>query len=201
MAKVRGSVRGSVRGVAAAVAVVAAVGVFLAGASWACNPMPLITIAPQASGPPGTKVAVDGLAVGANAEIRWNGLKGPLLATAAGPTFSVPITIPDAPVGLYVVVVLDRGANGAVGNTGRAEFLVTGPGGAPAPTPRSGATVTVAPGGTSKPTASGTSAVVYALSAAALVAVGALGGAFVAGRRRPAAPAGVGAAPGAAPTG
>jgi hypothetical protein len=108
--------------------------VLLAGAStaWACAPFPLpqalTSIQPRSSGPPKTKVVVNGLGFdhGRPVEIRWNGVEGETLGTATGPNFAVPITIPDVPSGLYGVIALSRGSDGAVGTAGMAPFQVTG---------------------------------------------------------------------------
>lgn len=48
------------------------------------------------------------------------------LAKASGPTFSVPVTIPSVPDGLYAVVVVERRPDGSIGSTGSTAFLVTG---------------------------------------------------------------------------
>lgn len=96
------------------------------GSAWGCVPQPLISLQPRSSGPGGSKVIVDAIAVDpGRVEVRWNGLDGELLATAEGPKFSLPVAIPQVTEGLYTIVVLARDANGAVGSSGRAAFLVT----------------------------------------------------------------------------
>jgi hypothetical protein len=96
-----------------------------AGVAWACVPQPLISLQPRSSGTAGSEVTVDALALDpAPVEVRWNGLDGQLLATASGPQFSVPVTIPQVPEGLYTIVVFARDRSGAVGSSGRAAFLV-----------------------------------------------------------------------------
>lgn len=94
---------------------------------WACIPQPkLVSLQPQASGPAGSRVTVQGLGFDQGPiEIRWNGSDGPQLAKAEGPNFSAEITIPSSPEGLYGVVVLGRKVDGAVGNTGTAAFQVS----------------------------------------------------------------------------
>jgi len=112
-------------------------------AGFACVPQPkLVSVLPRASGPPGAKVTIDGLGFdeGRN-EIRWNSREGEILATAGGPDFSVEVTVPNAEPGLYAVLVLSRLPGGAVGDTGRAAFQVTGeatPATAPGTTPSTG---------------------------------------------------------------
>lgn len=96
--------------------------------AWACVPQPLISLHPTSSGPPGAQVTVNALVINGRAEIRWNSPDGPLLETATGPSFSVPITIPDAPSGLYGLIVVERDAGGALGSSGTAAFQVTAPG-------------------------------------------------------------------------
>lgn len=109
------------------VAGVTAVLLGLAGAASACVPQPLVTLQPRESGPAGSEVTVNAVSVAGEAEIRWNGTDGPLLAKATGPAFSTPMKVPDAEPGLYAVVVLERTRSGSVGSTARASFLVTGP--------------------------------------------------------------------------
>lgn len=100
----------------------------VAGTAWACVPQPLITLRPQSSGPPGTKVTVEAIAVNGAAELRWNGPEGPRLATGSGPGFSAPVMIPDAPPGLYALVLVERRVDGSLGSTASVAFQVLGPG-------------------------------------------------------------------------
>jgi len=134
----------------------------------------------MASGPAGAEVTVNGYSVSGRVEVRWNALDGPLLATAQGPSFSAPAKIPAADPGLYTVLVLERGSGGALGSTGRAAFQVTS-GTTPRPSPdRPSMTPT-----TATPTSSSTSvpAAAAAVGGAALLTLGAIGGAFAARRR------------------
>lgn len=103
----------------------AAVAIATAVPTWACVPQPLVTIEPSASGPPGSEVTVEVMAVSGRAEIRWNAVDGPLLATGSGPQLSAPVAIPPVPPGLYTVVVVEREPGGGLGSSGRAAFLVT----------------------------------------------------------------------------
>lgn len=125
-----------------ALMVLAAVGLVGAGgvAAWACVPQAnLITLAPRSSGPPGTEVTVEGLGLDPGpAEIRWNAADGPLLGEGNGPVLSVPVTIPDAEEGLYIVVVVARQPGGGIGNTARAAFQVTGADGVGTASPPAG---------------------------------------------------------------
>lgn len=104
-----------------------------AAAAWACVPQArLVSLLPQASGPAGSQVTVAALAFDPGpAEVRWNAPDGPLLATAQGPTFSAPVTVPDVATGLYTVVVIMRLPDGGVGSAGTAAFEVTGLAGSP----------------------------------------------------------------------
>lgn len=146
--------------------------------AWACVPQPLITLSPMASGTAGTEVTANGYSVNGRAELRWNALDGPLLATAQGPVFSAPVKIPPAAPGLYTVLVLERGASGAIAGTGRAAFEVTSdiP---PPPSPVQPSTTIAAPRSSSTSVPAGAAA----LGGAALLTLGALGG-TVAARRR-----------------
>lgn len=152
--------------------------------AWACVPQPLVTVTPKASGPPGTEFTVNGYAIAGRAEVRWNALDGPLLASADGPVFSTTVTVPEVAEGLYSVLVLERSADGGLGSTGRASFEVTAvPPTAPLtgnegpPSTASGASGV--PAGSSIPT--GTAAA----GAVGLLAVGGIGGAVLARRRGP----------------
>lgn len=102
--------------------------------SWACLPQArLVSLRPSSSGPPGSRITVEGVGFDAppNAiDVRWNVPDGPQLTTATGPDFSVEVTVPSVPNGLYGIVVLSRRPDGSLGNAGRAAFEVTGPGSA-----------------------------------------------------------------------
>lgn len=102
-----------------------------AGIAWACIPQArLVSLRPVSSGPPGMSVTVDGLALdGGPNEVRWSSPDGPKLASATGPNFSVSVTIPDVPVGLYGLYVISRLRDGSIGNAASAAFQVTAPGG------------------------------------------------------------------------
>lgn len=118
-----------------------------AGLAWACVPQPrLITVQPRASGPAGSEVTVASLGFDpGRAEVRWNAADGDLLASAEGPDFSVPVKIPEAPDGVYHVVVLARSPGGEIGNTASVSFQVTSSATAsdsPAPRPPAGGGLT-----------------------------------------------------------
>lgn len=103
-----------------------------AGLGWACVPQPFVYVQPKESGPAGTQVTVHGQDFSPNrAEVRWNSLDGPLLAATDGPSFEVAASIPQAPAGLYTVIVVSRAPSGAIAGVGRASFQVEAPGGAP----------------------------------------------------------------------
>jgi hypothetical protein len=125
---------------AAALALVILCAAALLGAGPA-SAAPQLQLSP-ASGPAGTTVTVAaaGFAAG-DVELRWGTQSGPLLATAVGPDFTVPVVVPDAGPDTYPLVAVARSANGV--STSSASFQVT-PGQAPAPT-----TVTPAPRGRS----------------------------------------------------
>ena len=96
---------------------------------WACVPQPFLSIGPVASGPVGAEVTVDGTDFGSGpVEIRWKGIQGPRLAEGSGPEFSVTVTIPDAPVGLHLLIGVNRDVNGNITQRGAASFQVTGAG-------------------------------------------------------------------------
>lgn len=105
---------------------VALVGLMLLGsAAWACTYQPQMFTLNAQSGPRGAQVTATGQGVtrGGPVELRWNSLRGPLLAEAAADdsgSFSLVATIPDAVPDIYYVVA-------AVGDEGiaRAAFQVT----------------------------------------------------------------------------
>lgn len=104
-----------------------AVAVLLAWASaaFACSPQPKVYSVFPESAAPGSTVKVEGSDIPGTAavEIRWNGVKGDLLATAplAGGRFSVPVQIPDIAPGLYSLTLVTADAG-----VGRTAFEVTG---------------------------------------------------------------------------
>ncbi len=161
--------------------------VILMGAStaWACVPQPLITLSPQASGPRGSRVTVDGLAIEGPVEIRWDAVDGPLLGKAMGPTFSAEVTIPEASEGLHAIIVAERRPDGGLGSTGRASYEVTAParssvGGEASQGTTADATTATDTASSTPPSASGG---LLLAGGAGLLAVGAIGGAVFSRRR------------------
>lgn len=161
------------------IVVLAVGGVVTAAMAWACVPQPLVAIQPRASGPAGSQVTVQASAVNGDVELRWNGIQGPELGKATGPSFSLPVTIPQAPEGLYAIIAVERLADGSARSTGRAAFLVTGAG-SPAPAPAA-----LPPPPAKDTTTGGPSAGVLALAALGLLGAGAAGGALATRRRKP----------------
>lgn len=170
--------------IVAAMCFLASVGV--GGRAWACVPQPLVSLQPTGSGPAGGEVTVNGVSVAGDAEIRWNGLQGPLLATVAGPAFTSKVKVPAADPGLYTIIVLERTPSGGVGSTGRAAYLVTSGGPAPAPgaaTPPAGTEPTgEAPVATGS-RGDGLSPVLAGAGGVVLLALGAVGGLLLSGKR------------------
>lgn len=159
----------------------------IASAAWGCVPQPLITITPQASGPTGSRVTVKAHAINGLAEVRWSAVDGPQLGTAMGPNFAIEITIPEAPAGLYAIIVVERGPDGGLGSTGRAAFEVTGArslesGNSTSSSERSsGTTLTTTAPASAHPSVSGT---LLVAGGAILVAVGAVTATLFSNRRR-----------------
>ncbi len=100
-----------------------------ASVAYACTVAPQVSysLLPE-SATPGQTVTVEGRAVssGSPVEIRWNGVKGDVLATATpmNYAFSVPVKIPDVPAGIYSLLLVTADAG-----VGRTSVEVTGPAG------------------------------------------------------------------------
>lgn len=100
--------------------------ILVAGGAWACVPQPFVFLEPASSGPAGSEVTVQGLRFGEpDIEIRWQTPDGPTLTTATGTDFSVPVIIPQAPPGLYALLVIARAPGGGIDSVQRAMFQVT----------------------------------------------------------------------------
>ncbi|MGH2810920.1 MAG: hypothetical protein ACRDIA_08575, partial [Actinomycetota bacterium] len=91
-------------------------------------PQPMVEVLPSSSGPPGTKVKLSGVNFNpGQVEIRWNAIDGPVIGTGNGPNFSeATAAVPKVAQGLYVIFLISREEGGAVGNTARTAFEVTG---------------------------------------------------------------------------
>lgn len=146
-----------------------------AGMGWACVPQPLVVVHPRSSAPAGSDVTVEAISVSGEAEVRWNGIDGPKLASASGPKVSMAVRIPDVSEGLYTLVVIDRGPDGRLLASGSAAFHVTPVNAAP--------TTTTLPARASEASSNEGVTVVLVLGGAALVIIGALAGAILAQRR------------------
>jgi hypothetical protein len=134
--------------------------VFLAGVAgaFACVSLATLTLSAN-SGPAGARIAVTGteysvVSPALPVVLRWNDVDGPELARAtpnAKGEISATFTVPQGAPGYYVVIGVQRGADGQhrYGTPSRASYQILGPGMAPATTvPTS---VTAAPATTSRP--------------------------------------------------
>lgn len=119
------------------VAIAAGVAVASVGlsAAWACSVQIGMRPLSVLVGPPGTEVTVTGISPGTQVDLRWDGVRGPVLATTAVDasvqptgTFSAEIKIPDAEPGIHYVVAVDNriAANGNP-EWSRAAFKIPGP--------------------------------------------------------------------------
>lgn len=150
-----------------------------AGGAWACFPLPVVSVQPRASAPPGTQVNLEGVDfTSGKIEVRWNGLTGPLLGQSTGPNFSVPVTIPDAPGGSYTMVVFVREKDDTIGVKLSVPFDVTSP-----DSPSTGSTAPAR--ATSGSGLSSAQTAALALGGLVLLVGGGAGGAVVSRRRRP----------------
>ena len=88
--------------------VLAAAAFMPAAVAWACVPQATVSIQPT-SGPSGTQATMSGSGwADRPVELRWGTARGPLLAETRGPSFSVPVTIPQAADGVHQVMATQR---------------------------------------------------------------------------------------------
>ncbi len=89
------------------VAALGVVALVVGGASLAlaCTRIPSVSVTPS-FGRAGSQTTVVGRAfsTGEPVQIRWNSTGGPVIGEALGPNFSVAVTIPEAPAGVYYIV-------------------------------------------------------------------------------------------------
>lgn len=122
---------------------VAAAGVaasVLAGGAWAwaCTPQPRVVATSAESGPPRGSVTVRGEAVAPSGpvELRWDGVRGPVIATAVADEsrrFEAKAIVPDSEPGVHTIMVVSQGVG-----VGRTPFEVTSSSASTAPAePRS----------------------------------------------------------------
>ncbi len=107
-----------------------------ASVAFACSPMPRVYSVTPESAAPGSTVMVEGREIGSTSpvEIRWNGVKGPVIGTAVaedgvhGTEFATEVTIPQSGPGVYYLMLV-----AADSGIGRAAFEVTAPSTATSP--------------------------------------------------------------------
>lgn len=105
----------------------AAVVLGLTSAAWACTSAASLTPVTTSIGAPGSTAKVVGTNFAETVEVRWGTNEGPLLATSAGPSLSVDVTIPkDAQPGVSYLVALSRNPDGTVAGKASLPFEVTG---------------------------------------------------------------------------
>ncbi len=89
----------------------------------ACVPSSTLAVQPQ-SGPPGSTTTVKGDSFPkGDVEIHWDSLNGQVLGMAQGPSFSLPVTIPNVEPGIYKVLATARWEDQQRA-VGRASFTV-----------------------------------------------------------------------------
>jgi hypothetical protein len=112
----------------------------VAATAWACTAQVGLSPLLQQSGPQGTQLSVSGQTIGGGeVEIRWNGVRGPVIGTAltgqdgGANDFTAQVTIPEATPGVYYLVAAAEN-----GQVSRAAFEVTpsDPAATPAVAPR-----------------------------------------------------------------
>jgi len=156
--------------------------------AWACFPLPVLSVQPRASGPAGTLVTVEGVDFGGGvaSEVRWNAIDGPLLGRGSSDRFSIPVTIPQAGDGVYAIVALVRKTDDSVGVKAVAPFQVSSSTGGDSVEPVKPVDAPRSSSSTSGLSTGATAAL--ALLGGGLALAGGVVGAFLARRRRPAAP-------------
>jgi hypothetical protein len=124
-------------------------------------------------------VTVKGVNFNRRAEIRWNSIRGPLLAKSSREQFSVKVRVPKAPSGLYSLVAVTRDQTGGLAGVSSTPLQIVSlgssrSGGPPPPAGR---------GASPSRTRSSTAAAVA--GGLGLLALGGLAGALVARRPQP----------------
>ena len=121
--------RRSVAGVVSVLAVVVG-GV---GLAWACTPSAYVFLS-KTGGSPGTTITVRGKEFAPGpVEIQWTGAQGAQRTVANGPTFSVPVVVPDAEPGVYYVEATAVDDVGGIEGQATRAFKVNLPAGERAP--------------------------------------------------------------------
>ena len=120
-----------------------ALGCAVAALAWACSPQALINV--TSPGPGGSATVTGSQFADGRVEVRLDAAGGPLLATVAGPSFSVGISV-EAP-GAHNIVAIGHRADGSVAGRAVASFEV-----APEPS------ASPEPGGAGGPSAGGPAA-------------------------------------------
>lgn len=166
------------------------------GVAWACTNLATMNLS-NAAGTSGQSVTITGSSFNVAkagpavpVQLHWNGVAGPVLATAipdATGNISAAVTVPQASPGYYVVVATQQ-INGvdAYGTPARAAFQVLSPGQHAAVTPNAGQSAGVS---TSSPSSTGVIALTVALGVAGLALFGAGAGAYARQARRRSVPA------------
>lgn len=167
-------------------AVAAAAVVATAAVGFACTNLATLNLS-SGAGKPGDVVTVTGSSFAVNSrdaaasfpvELRWNGVDGAVLTTAApdkAGNISATFTVPDSQPGWYVLVGTQRDATGkdTYGTPARASYQVLGPNGQSVVQPPAAATASVP--------SDGSSAGIIALTVAlGVLGLGLFGAGFVA---------------------
>lgn len=111
---------------AAAVGVGLAAATLLAGGwAWACTPQPRVVSTSAESGPARSEVLVtgEGARPGAPIELRWNGVRGPVIGSGTADdagAFASAVRLPDAGPGVHTIVAVVQDAG-----IGRTAFEIT----------------------------------------------------------------------------
>ncbi len=120
------------RGVAGALSALAVM-VVGAGLAWACTPAAYLFLS-KTGAAPGTTITISGKEFAPGpVEIEWTGAPAAERTMATGPSFSVPVAVPDIEPGVYYVQATALDDFGGIEGQATRAFKVSVP--APAPTP------------------------------------------------------------------
>lgn len=85
-----------------------------ASLAWACSPQPNALVLSASSGGVGDTVEVTGSRFDGRVEVRWQSADGPVLGRSSASSFTMPVTIPPVPKGVYNIVAVVWNEDGTI---------------------------------------------------------------------------------------